>query len=131
MVERDPRFVFITSTREQARGLLEALAGEDPPGFADELGGSVRELYASRTRDVLQYFGIYLPEEAVPPDVVTPSEEDARRILREIDEAEEVEPYVGFRPPWCGGDPPPHSITFGYIFEVVAERAAGQPRSAS
>jgi len=33
-----------------------------------------------------------------------------------------IEPYVGFRPPFCGF-PPAHSATMGYIFGVVAQLA--------
>jgi hypothetical protein len=135
MSRSDPRFVWITSTREQARGLLEALAGHgDPPSFANELGGSVRDLYGQpeHTREVLQYFGIFVPSEAIPDEVVTPTEEEAQAILDELDAGDAaVPPYVGFRPPWCGGTPPSYSLTFGYIFEVVAERAAESEDSAS
>lgn len=131
MADRNPRFVWITATHEQARQLLEGLAGDDPPGFADELGGSVRDLWESRTREVLQYFGIYVPQEAVPPQVVLPPEDDVRSVLRDLERGEAgVEPYVGFRPPWCT-NVPPHAVTFQYIFEVVVERAADRPNTAS
>lgn len=130
MAGRDPRFIWIDSTREQARELLEALAGNDPPGFAEEFGYSVRELYAERTREVLQYFGIYVPEDAIPEEVGTPTEDEARAILEDLESADAAFPsYAPFRPPWCG-NPPSYSLTFAYIFEVVAERAADRPSTA-
>lgn len=117
--------IRITSTPEQARALLEALAGNEPPNFRQEFEGTFKDLYRKETRRVLAYFGIDVSEAAIPPEVIPPDEEQARRGIELIDRQRDaglIEPYVGFRPPFCGF-PPAHSATMGYIFGVVAELA--------
>lgn len=117
--------IRITSTPEQARALLEALAGNEPEELQQELGGTFEELYPNEPRRVLAYFGIDVSEAAIPPEVIPPPKEDARRAIDEMDRQRDaglIEPYVGFRPPFCGV-PPSHSATMGYIFGVVADLA--------
>ena len=107
--------------------MLEALAGVEPPGFQDELGGTFEELYPNRerTREVLEWFGIFVSEDALPPEILPPPKEHARLGIERIERkrvAGLIEPYVGFRPPFCGF-PPSHSATMGCIFGVIADRA--------
>jgi hypothetical protein len=117
--------IKITSTREQARALLEALAGNEPDGFEEAMGGTFEELYPRETRRVLKYFGIDVSEAAMPPEVIAPPKEHARRAIEKLDllrSAALIEPHIGFRPPLCG-DPPAHSATMGYVFSVIAQLA--------
>lgn len=139
MADRDPRYIWISSTRDQAIELLRALAGEEEPaGFADEFGSSVREAFSSRPKETLQFFDIFVPDELMPPEVLTPSEEDAKEILGWVyDPARKPPSYVGFRPPYCAAPVPPpggpsYSLVFALVMEGVADRAAGDgPSQAS
>lgn len=124
----DTPHVWITATSEQATSLLEALAGTEPEGFADRFGGSsFADVYTRRTREVLEFFGIYVSDASIPPVVELPDPDEARAVIDKLREEKQsaggVEPHTGFRPPRCG-TPPPHSATFGFVFGVIAERAS-------
>lgn len=114
--------IRITSSPEQAWQLLQDIADNE----------DLREALSKRetVADALRAYGIDLSDDAVPPEPTVPSVEEARAGLEELREQKQVgavEPHVGFRPPWCRRDPPPHSATFGYVFGVIGHRAEPPP----
>jgi hypothetical protein len=109
--------------------LLEALAGTEPEGFKDALGETFEALYPKDARRALEFFDIFVSEDAIPPEVIAPPKAQVRRAIQKLDLLRPeglIEPFVGFRPPFCG-NPPSHSATMGYVFSVVAQLAEPPP----
>jgi hypothetical protein len=127
--DRKPIITSVGASPRQARALLEALRGDEPPGFADEFGASFMDVYQdrSRTAEVLAYFGIHVSEEALPEgEIIVPDPEEIDKALAEIDEdIERPPPHRGFSLwPWDPDGPPPHSLPFVHVFSVALDRAA-------
>lgn len=128
---RNPHFTSVAPSPKQARDLLEALGGNEPPGFADEFDGrSFREVYENRetTREALAYFGIHVSEDSLPKVIGWPEPASVEEALVEVDEGR-VEPHVGFRQPWCI-DRPPYSLTFAFVLSSAFQRAEQRPPGA-
>lgn len=72
--------VHISLTPEQAREFVQALAEDDE--FRDRLSEQPLETLAD--------YGIQIPQEMIPSEIVLPSKDEAREALNSIDQGQEL-----------------------------------------